>query len=1056
MNIYVLNIITLDLINQIRYKIMKKLTLFFFLCLLSLTTYSQVYVEENFNTTIPATWTITDAGEATGDSWISGNQGFGGNTLDGTNGAIVDSDANGNGTHLIETLTSPIFDSSTAANLILEFDQYFNYLGSSSAIVEVFDGTTWVEVLNQSADVGSFAVPDEQSINITAYANVNMQVRFIYDDGDSWEWYWIIDNFRVSNVSCAEPVDLNITNINATTADLTWLAGGIESMWEVVVQTAGTGIPTVAGTSETSPYNITGLTPDTAYEVYIRSNCGGTDGDSNWAGPINFTTSVVTDFIIDCGVGALNFDYCYNSSEFIVYNFSTNNGFPVTITFDQGEVEGGWDEFYVFDTDGTPLTSANYYGNDGDLTGLTYTSTGDTLSFGVDSDGSFSCDSAGLTQINATVICQTCIKPTVTFTPSGDCAANPDAPEFFIDVEVLDLGSVSFIQIVDDQGGIGQLPTAPGIFTFGPYVAGTNVVMEVSTDDVNCIEYSDPLTVLCPAPPNECSMIFAGPDQTFDCDDNSVDLTASFQVTGQDFNVYEINALTSCPTPPTTGGTPTSLDIDDRWSEVIDLGFEFCFFGGVYNEILIGSNGVATFDTSLAGGFNDWGFTDTLPNNTDNALSQPNIFAGLHDIDPSVCGDVNYTLLGTAPSRQFVINFDEVCQFSCNELKSSMQIIIYESSNNIDINIFDKPTCPGWNGGNAVIGIQNPASDTAFTPPGRNTGVWDATNEFYRFSPGQSATPDYVFEWYDNGIFIGNTETVTVNPIQTTTYTASISYSLCTGGTVTVTDEVTVEFTGVLDDSNFTVTPNCSGATVTVDGQNGGQFAFNPAPGDGAVISPTTGEVTNAVSGETYTIEYSINSADICGSTTTQTFTVLDAIVLAQQNIEFGVCTSDVSGFSVVDLTQFSADFSVGVLNPMVTFYNSQADAESSINSIISPLEYSASLDEIVYVRVESIDSGCFDIATVIIQPGINCTFPQGISPNNDGLNDRFDLTSYNVDSLEIFSRNGAQVYIKNGGYTNQWAGQSKNGDQLPVGTYYFIAKYKNGTAKASWVYISK
>ena len=82
--------------------------LFFF----GLTAYSQTYLQENFDTEIPATWTIDDGGAATGDSWISGTQGFGGNTLDGTNGAFVDSDANGNGTLMQETLTSPVFDSS--------------------------------------------------------------------------------------------------------------------------------------------------------------------------------------------------------------------------------------------------------------------------------------------------------------------------------------------------------------------------------------------------------------------------------------------------------------------------------------------------------------------------------------------------------------------------------------------------------------------------------------------------------------------------------------------------------------------------------------------------------------------------------------------------------------------------------------------------------------------------------------------------------------------------------------------------------------------------------
>ena len=104
---------------------MKKTTLFLILLFLSLSIKAQTYLTENFDASIPATWTIDDAGGATGDSWISGLQGFG-NSLDGTNAAVVDSDANGNGIILLETLTSPAFDTSGATAIFLDFDQFYN------------------------------------------------------------------------------------------------------------------------------------------------------------------------------------------------------------------------------------------------------------------------------------------------------------------------------------------------------------------------------------------------------------------------------------------------------------------------------------------------------------------------------------------------------------------------------------------------------------------------------------------------------------------------------------------------------------------------------------------------------------------------------------------------------------------------------------------------------------------------------------------------------------------------------------------------------------------
>jgi len=84
-----------------------------------------------------------------------------------------------------------------------------------------------------------------------------------------------------------------------------------------------------------------------------------------------------------------------------------------------------------------------------------------------------------------------------------------------------------------------------------------------------------------------------------------------------------------------------------------------------------------------------------------------------------------------------------------------------------------------------------------------------------------------------------------------------------------------------------------------------------------------------------------------------------------------------------------------------------------------------------------------------------SCVIPQGISPNGDNKNDFFDLSSFDVQSLEIFNRYGTKVYAKTN-YTNEWFGQSQDGDELPVGTYYYVMKYQGGKVKTSWVYINR
>ncbi len=83
------------------------------------------------------------------------------------------------------------------------------------------------------------------------------------------------------------------------------------------------------------------------------------------------------------------------------------------------------------------------------------------------------------------------------------------------------------------------------------------------------------------------------------------------------------------------------------------------------------------------------------------------------------------------------------------------------------------------------------------------------------------------------------------------------------------------------------------------------------------------------------------------------------------------------------------------------------------------------------------------------------CTIQKGISPNNDGRNDNFDLASYNVNNLKIFNRYGTIAYNKSG-YRDEWFGQSNKGDELPDGTYYYVIDFADLETKTGWIYISR
>jgi len=73
---------------------------------------------------------------------------------------------------------------------------------------------------------------------------------------------------------------------------------------------------------------------------------------------------------------------------------------------------------------------------------------------------------------------------------------------------------------------------------------------------------------------------------------------------------------------------------------------------------------------------------------------------------------------------------------------------------------------------------------------------------------------------------------------------------------------------------------------------------------------------------------------------------------------------------------------------------------------------------------------------------------PQGISPNNDGLNDNFvikNIENYTDNELIILDAKGREV-AKFNNYNNDWNGLDKANRELPVGNYKVVFKYtENG-----------
>ena len=145
-------------------------------------------------------------------------------------------------------------------------------------------------------------------------------------------------------------------------------------------------------------------------------------------------------------------------------------------------------------------------------------------------------------------------------------------------------------------------------------------------------------------------------------------------------------------------------------------------------------------------------------------------------------------------------------------------------------------------------------------------------------------------------------------------------------------------------------------------------------------------------------------------------------------------------------------DCKVHVLEPLSKFnkYYTKSGGEGTELAVGTPIPFG----QTIYVYAVSEDGLCTDESSYTISY-TECPIQKGISPNGDGLNDAFDLSSHGVYDLKIYNRYGSEVYSHGRGYTNEWMGQDKNGHGLPDGTYYYVV-ISHGNTRTGWVQINR
>ena len=236
------------------------------------------------------------------------------------------------------------------------------------------------------------------------------------------------------------------------------------------------------------------------------------------------------------------------------------------------------------------------------------------------------------------------------------------------------------------------------------------------------------------------------------------------------------------------GETPINagIAVDDIYSNALPIGFTFDFYGTPATGLVIGDNGNLSFNLSLASSADPWQISAPLLGNT----SVLNCICGAWcDVYALAGGTITYSTIGVAPNRKFVVDYCHTDMYNptdCPGQYLTSQIILYETTNIIEVHIRNHTVCPGWNSGYAIVGVQNATGSAATAAPGRDfPSTWTATNEAWRFTPTSSTSYSVSSITYSPIPYSGST----IIWINTSTSTA-----IGSGATIVVTPTVTTTY----------------------------------------------------------------------------------------------------------------------------------------------------------------------------------------------------------------------------------------------------------------------
>ena len=426
--------------------------------------------------------------------------------------------------------------------------------------------------------------------------------------------------------------------------------------------------------------------------------------------------------------------------------------------------------------------------------------------------------------------------------------------------------------------------------------------------------------------------------------------------------------------------TDSGIASDDIFGGVINMDFDFVFYGNTYNQVVLSSNNYLSFNLNNANTGSQWAIGAAIPNNGDGAETMNGILCPWQDIYPGVNGNgiIQYATTGEAPNRVFIASFCGIPMFSCTDICYSSQIKLYETTNIIETHIAQKVLCTTWNDGVAIHGLHNIDGTIAHVVTGgdgmeRNfPNQWTCEDDGWRFTPSNDS--DYILEeiefapavagtdiiWQDQfGNNIGNGSEIIVIPGGDVTYTAGAS--LCgdagdwcgfEGGIEGDDVIITFEELGIdaeaIDYNGYGVSCyNANNGSIEVFPPSTGEWIYNLFQGDNLI---TTSDLQNESSAFIFNNLspdiYSVTIENLSGCVTEALAFILEepTQILSTTNTNSALCYEDFGSVEII-LSGGNAPYTT-ILGNDVEIISTQNGSEILFNNLTAGDYYYTTSDD--------------------------------------------------------------------------------------------------------------